>query len=107
MWILTQNEERILSTEGLDEIKVSDPMPGKTDYGVLIRRRADGKAFALGFYHRKEKAIAVLGEIFKAQSSFFGKQEEMDLTTGGFRAGNVVIPPKTYVMPPDEIYEVQ
>lgn len=29
MWILTQNGERILSTDSLDEITVSDPVPGK------------------------------------------------------------------------------
>ena len=50
MWILTQNGKRILSTEGLDEIAVADPAEGKTDFAVMLRRRTDGKPFALGFY---------------------------------------------------------
>ena len=50
MWILTQNGKRILSTEGLDEITVADPAEGKTDFAIMLRRRTDGKPFALGFY---------------------------------------------------------
>lgn len=48
MWILTQNGERILSTEAMDEIRVSDPAVGKTDYAVMLNRRIDGKPFCPG-----------------------------------------------------------
>lgn len=101
MWILTQNGKRILSTEGMDEINVSDPAEGKTDYAVMIRRKTDGRSFALGFYQRKERAAHVLKQIFKIQSDFILCDGKSDPATGVFQSGYVVVPPKTYQMPAD------
>ncbi len=101
MWILTQNGERILSTEALDEIRVAEPAPGKSDYAVMLRRRTDGKPFALGFYAKRERAAMVLKEILKAQSHFYSCQGGVNLVSGGFQPGYVAIPPKAYEMPPD------
>lgn len=101
MWILTQNGKRILSTEGLDEIAVGEPAEGKTDYAVMLRRRTDGKPFALGFYAKRERAAMVLKEILKAQSHFYSCQGGVDLVSGSFQPGYVAIPPKVYEMPPD------
>lgn len=99
MWILTQNGKRILSTEGLDEIAVADPAEGKTDFAVMLRRRADGKPFALGFYAKKEMAADVLKEIFKVQSEFYSLKNVAD---DGVKLTNIIVPPKVYEMPPDK-----
>lgn len=101
MWILTQNGERILSTEAMDEIKVSDPAVGKTDYAVMLNRRIDGKPFALGFYHQKERAVSVLREIFQEQAKYITCEGEMDMVSGRRQKTFVSVPPKTYAMPPD------
>lgn len=69
MWILTQNGEKILSTEAMDEIRVSDPVAGKTDYAVMLNRRIDGKPFALGFYRRKERRYQFFGKSFRSRGN--------------------------------------
>ena len=102
MWILTQNGKRILSTEGVDEINVSEPAEGKTDYAVMIRRKTDGRSFALGFYQKRDRAAEVLKQIFRTQAEYISCKGGPDLVTGGFQPGFVVIPPKAYQMPPDE-----
>lgn len=102
MWILTQNGERILSTESLDEIRVADPAPGRSDYAVMINRRTDGKGFALGFYRKKEKAITVLQEIIKTQGSWYKCEGGSSPITGYYQQAFALIPPKTYTMPTDE-----
>lgn len=102
MWILTQNGERILSTEAMDEIRVSDPMVGKTDYAVMLKRRIDGKPFALGFYHRKERAVSILREILREQGKYISCEGGTDMVTGRHQQAFVTIPPKTYMMPPDQ-----
>ena len=99
MWILTQNGKRILSTEGLDEIAVADPAEGKTDFAIMIRRRTDGKPFALGFYGKKERAADVLKEIFKVQSEFYPLK---NVDEDGVKLTNIIVPPKVYEMPPDK-----
>lgn len=105
MWILTQNGERILNTEGMDEIRVSDPAAGKTDYVVMINRRTDGKPFALGFYKRKERAAAVLLEIIREQGRYIKCEGGIDIASGRYQQAFTVIPPKTYIMPPDGLKE--
>ena len=99
MWILTQNGKRILSTEGLDEIAVADPAEGKTDFAVMLRRRTDGKPFALGFYAKKERAADVLKEIFEVQSEFYPLK---NVDEAGVKMTNIIVPPKVYKMPPDK-----
>ena len=99
MWILTQNGKRILSTEGLDEIAVADPAEGKTDFAVMLRRRTDGKPFALGFYAKKERAADVLKEIFEVQSEFYPLK---NVDEAGTNLTNIIVPPKVYEMPPDK-----
>lgn len=101
MWILTQNGKRILSTEGMDEINVADPAEGKTDYAVMIRRKTDGKAFALGFYNKKERAADVIKQIFNIQSDYILCDGKTDAAKGVYQPGYVVIPPKTFQMPAD------
>lgn len=101
MWILTQNGERILSTEAMDEIRVSDPAVGKTDYVVMLNRRIDGKPFALGFYRRKERAVSVLREILQEQGKYITCEGGMDIVSGRYQQAFTVVPPKTYVMPLD------
>lgn len=101
MWILTQNGKRILSTEGMDEINVSDPAVGKTDYAVMLRRKTDGKGFALGFYRKQERAADVLKQILSIQSDFIICGEKSDLVNGVIQQGHVVVAPKTYQMPED------
>lgn len=101
MWILTQNGERILSTEAMDEIRVSDPAVGKTDYAVMLNRRIDGKPFALGFYHRKESAVSVLREILQEQGKYITCEGGIDVMSGRYQQAFTVVPPKTYTMPPD------
>ena len=98
MWILTQNGKRILGTEGLDEIMVSDPAEGKSDYAIMLRRRMDGKPFALGFYSKRERAVEILKEIFNAQAEYF--PQKCDGNPGG-KSGNIFVPPKVYEMPVD------
>lgn len=93
MWILTQNEKRILNTEGMEEINVANPAEGKSDFAVMIRKRSDGKSFALGFYKKESYAITVLNEIMNTQSHYIS----------GTQPESIVIPPKTYRMPADEI----
>ncbi len=100
MWILTQNGKRILSTEGMDEIYVSDPAEGKTDYAVMIFRKKDGKPFALGFYNEKKRAVIVLEEIFEAQAYYINQDEHDPLAVT--YSGNITVPPKAYRMPPDD-----
>ena len=53
MWILTQNKERLLTTESMDEIRIAAPGTGRTDYVLLLNRKTDRKELALGFYRRK------------------------------------------------------
>ena len=43
MWILTQNKERLLTTESMDEIRVAPPAPGRMDYVLLLNRKTDRK----------------------------------------------------------------
>lgn len=102
MWILTQNGERILSTEALDEIRVADPLPGKTDYVVMMKRRIDGKEFALGFYQLRRSASSILKEIIEEQAKWVKTDGMPDAKTGTYRPPYAIIPPKTYVMPADE-----
>lgn len=102
MWILTQNGERILSTEALDEIRVADPAPGKTDYAIMMNRRSDGKGFALGFYHNKQYALGILKAIINTQATWFGHEGWKDPVSGVVRPTVAFVPPKTYRMPPDE-----
>lgn len=101
MWILTQNGERILSTEAMDEIRVSDPAVGKTDYAVMLNRRIDGKPFALGFYRRKEKAVSVLREIFQEQGKYIKCEGGINIASGCYQQAFTIVPPKVYMMPPD------
>lgn len=102
MWILTQNGKRILSTEGLEEINVANPFPGngeKTDYAVMIKRKTDGKAFALGFYKYLETAVEIVENIFSTQADYITDGNiEPD---GEKKINNIVIPPKTFRMPAD------
>lgn len=93
MWILTQNEKRILSTEGMEEINVAKPADGKSDFAVMIRKRVDGKSFALGFYQKENRAIAIVKEIMDTQAYYI---------RGGGQSENIIIPPKAYKMPADE-----
>lgn len=102
MWILTQTKERILSTESLDEIRIADPSPGKTDFAIMMNRRTDGKGFALGFYRKKERAISILQEIIQTQGSWYKCDEGKDLATGHYQHSFGLIPPKTYIMPVDD-----
>lgn len=102
MWILTQNRERILSTEALDEIRVADPVPGKTDYAIMMNRRTDGKGFALGFYRRKQYAMGVLKAIIDTQGTWFGNEGGKDPISGIVRPPVAIVPPKTFTMPQDE-----
>ena len=48
MWILTQNKERLLTTESMDEIRIAAPGTGRTDYVLLLNRKTDRKELALG-----------------------------------------------------------
>ena len=102
MWILTQNGERILSTDSLDEITVSDPVPGKTDYVIMMKRRIDGKGFALGFYMKRERAKSVLREIIKEQAQWMKVEGAPDSKTRAYYPSYAVIPPKTFMMPAGE-----
>lgn len=102
MWILTQNGERILSTEALDEIRVAEPLPGKTDFVVMIKRRIDGKEFALGFYRRKNKATSILKDIIKEQAAWTKVDGTPDAKMGMYQPAYAIIPPKTYMMPGDD-----
>lgn len=101
MWIFTQNRERILSTDSLDEIRVSDPAPGKTDFAIIMNRRVDGKAFALGFYRKKDTAKRVLAAIIREQAKYITCPGERDVVTGRHHPAYVAVPPKTYEMPQD------
>ena len=96
MWILTQNKERLLTTESMDEIRVAPPAPGRMDYVLLLNRKTDRKEHALGFYRRKERAKEVL------QSEYISCEGGTSLITGRHQPAFVAIPPKTYVMPLDE-----
>lgn len=98
MWILTQNKERLLTTESMDEIRIAAPGTGRPDYVLLLNR----KEFALGFYRRKERAKEVLQAILKEQSNYISCTGGTDLVTGRHQPAFVAIPPKTYVMPKDE-----
>lgn len=102
MWILTQNGDRILSTEALDEIRVAEPHPGKTDYVIMMKRRIDGKEFALGFYRWRGKAISILKEIIDEQASWMKVEGKPDIKTGIYNPPYAIIPPKTFVMPADK-----
>lgn len=102
MWILTQNGERILSTEALDEIKVADPAQGKSDYAVIMSRRIDGKSFALGFYNKKDRAVSTVEGIIREQGAWLHCDGSQKLNAGGFQPSFAVVPPKTYIMPPDK-----
>ena len=90
MWILTQNKERLLTTESMDEIRIAAPGTGRPDYVLLLNRKTDWKELALGFYRRKE------------QSNYISCTGGTDLVTGRHQPAFVAIPPKTYVMPEDE-----
>ena len=70
MWILTQNKERLLTTESMDEIRIAAPGTGRTDFVLLLNRKTDRKELALGFYRRKERAKEVLQAILKEQSNY-------------------------------------
>lgn len=102
MWILTQNRERILSTEALDEIRVAEPAPGKSDFAIMMNRKTDRRGFALGFYHRKENAIAILQDILKTQGSWYRCDGESGPMSGHNSQPFGFIPPKTYTMPADD-----
>ena len=102
MWILTQNKERLLTTESMDEIRIAAPGTGRTDYVLLLNRKTDRKELALGFYRRKERAKEVLQAILKEQSNSISCTGGTDLVTGRHQPAFVAIPPKTYVMPEDE-----
>lgn len=102
MWILTQNGDRILTTEALDEIRVADPLPGKTDYVIMMKRRIDGKEFALGFYALRRKAVSILKEIIEEQANWMKTDGKSDVKTGIYQPPFAIIPPKTYMMPADE-----
>lgn len=96
MWILTQNKERLLTTESICS-------PGyRPDYVLLLNRKTDRKELALGFYRRKERAKEVLQAILKEQSNYISCTGGTDLVTGRHQPAFVAIPPKTYVMPKDE-----
>ena len=43
MWILTQNKERLLTTESMDEIRIVAPGTGRPDYVLLLNRKTDRK----------------------------------------------------------------
>lgn len=98
MWILTQNKKRILSTEGMEDISVALPAEGRTDHAVVMRRRNDGKPFALGFYNKKELAEKILKEIFRVQAEY--RLVEFD-TPSGDKVTNMLVAPKVYEMPKD------
>ena len=83
----------------MDEIAVADPAEGKTDFAVMLRRRTDGKPFALGFYAKKERAADVLKEIFEVQSEFYPLK---NVDEAGVKLTNIIVPPKVYKMPPDK-----
>lgn len=102
MWIMTQNSNRILSTEGLDEIYVSAPAEGKTDYAVMLRKKTDGKPFALGFYQKRERAKEVLKEIYRIQEKHIYFKGGADANTGNFQPAFVAVPPKVFNMPQDD-----
>ncbi len=102
MWILTQNGDRILSTEALEEIRVADPFPGKTDFAIMLKRRIDGKEFALGFYEMKTRALSILKDIIKEQATWIKDEGNSDAKTGAYRSTYAIIPPKTFIMPADE-----
>ena len=92
MWILTQNKERLLTTESMDEIRIVAPGTGRPDYVLLLNRKTD----------RKERAKEVLQAILKEQSNYISCTGGTDLVTGRHQPAFVAIPPKTYVMPEDE-----
>lgn len=92
MWILTQNKERLLTTESMDEIRIAAPGTGRPDYVLLLNRKTD----------RKERAKEVLQAILKEQSNYISCTGGTDLVTGRHQPAFVAIPPKTYVMPKDE-----
>lgn len=98
MWILTQNKKRILSTEGMEEISVSLPAEGRTDYAVVLRRRNNGKPFALGFYNKKELAEKILKEIFIVQAEH--RLVDFEIPNRG-KITNMLVAPKVYEMPKD------
>lgn len=102
MWILTQNGDRILSTEALEEIRVADPLPGKTDFVVMIKRRIDGREFALGFYRLRTRAVSILKDIIEEQAAWMKVDGVSDIKTGAGRPPYAIIPPKTFIMPADE-----
>ena len=102
MWILTQNKERLLTTESMDEIRIVAPGTGRPDYVLLLNLKTDRKELALGFYRRKERAKEVLQAILKEQSNYISCTGGTDLVTGRHQPAFVAIPPKTYVMPEDE-----
>ena len=81
MWILTQNKERLLTTESMDEIRVAPPAPGRMDYVLLLNRKTDRKEHALGFYRRKERAKEVLQDILEKQSEYISCEDEPDYGT--------------------------
>ena len=59
MWILTQNKERLLTTESMDEIRVAPPAPGRMDYVLLLNRKTDRKEHALGFYRGQKRCFRI------------------------------------------------
>lgn len=104
MWILAQNGEEIVSTEAMDEIRVtraSGPAVGKKGYAVTLNRRIDGKFFALGFYRQKEQAVSVLREIFQEQGKYITCEGGTDIASGRYQQAFAVVPSKTYIMPMD------
>lgn len=102
MWILTQNKSRILTTEGMDEIYVADPIDAQPRYAVMLHRKIDGKPFCLGVYQKREHAIMILRDIIDKQTMFYSCKGGPDLTTGGFQPAFAIVPPKTYKMPLDD-----
>ena len=94
MWILTQNKERLLTTESMDEIRVAPPAPGRMDYVLLLNRKTDRKEHALGFYRRKERAKEVLQDILEKQSEYISCEGGTSLITGRHQPAFVAIPPK-------------
>lgn len=100
MWILTQNKRRILMTDGVDEICVAPPIAeGKEDFAVMMYRKKDGKGFSLGFYKTWEKASEILEQIIDVQSIYISCEGGAENSNN--LSGNVIVPPKTYKMPPD------
>lgn len=101
MWILTQNRQRILSTDSLAEIRVAYPKAEHMDFVIMMSRRIDGKEFALGFYRDKEKAAGILEDIIKEQAAWKNCEGRSDVKTGTYQPAYAIVPPKTFIMPQD------